>query len=315
MRNTDAWPPLPLDAWQDTLASLHMWTQIIGKIRLAQAPYANHFWHTTLYVTPQGLTTSAMPYGTRAFQIDLDLCGHRLVIRTDAAEQRSFPLQPRPVAELYALLFRMLAELEIKVSIWPVPVEVADPIPFQKDQRSAYDGEQARRFARALWQAHRVLSEFRGRFRGKASPVHFFWGGFDLAVTRFSGRPAPEHPAVPNVPLAIVREAYSHEVSSCGFWPGAPGLGDAMFYAYAYPEPDGFRTHKVLPREAAYNAQLGEFLLPYDVVRRAADPDAMLLQFLQTSYEAAAEPGSWDRNALEVDVPHVATPSRAGVAV
>jgi hypothetical protein len=297
----DQWPSLPFQEWKDTYATLHMWTQIVGKIRLVQTPWVNHSWHVTLYVTSRGLTTSPIPYESRMFQIDFDFIDHKLFIRTGDGMERTLTLEPRSVADFYEELFARLAELGLDIKIQTMPNEVANPIPFEKDQEHAsYDANYANRFWRALAQADRVLKQFRAGFIGKCSPVHFFWGSFDLAVTRFSGRPAPPHPGgVPHLPDWVAREAYSHEVSSCGFWPGGEALPYPIFYAYAYPEPDGFRTAAVRPSGAAFNSQLGEFVLPYDEVRQALSPDAALLGFLQSTYEAAADSGAWDRLALE----------------
>jgi hypothetical protein len=297
---SDAWPSLPLAAWSDTCATLHRWTQIVGKIRLSQMPWINHSWHATLYVTATGLTTSPVPYGTRTFSIDFDFVGHRLRIVTGDGGTASFPLEPQSVAAFYKRLMDELARLGLPITIVRKPNEVPDPIPFDQDQvHRAYDADYANRFWRVLVQANRVFTEFRSRFIGKCSPVHFFWGAPDLAVTRFSGRRAPEHPGgVPNLPDWVAKEAYSHEVSSCGFWPGG-GAVDAAFYAYAYPEPDGFATTPVEPEAAFYSQDLREFLLPYEAVRRSDAPDAMLLRFLQSTYEAAAHLAKWDRAALE----------------
>jgi hypothetical protein len=301
VRTTDveAWPALSLEAWEETYKTLHRWTQIVGKIRLALCANVNHWWHTTLYVTPRGLTTGPMPYGERAFQIDFDFLSHQLYVTTTEDESRCIPLVPRSVADFYQETISTLAALRLPVTIWTTPVEVEDRTPFEQDHRHAsYDPESAQRVWRILLQAHRVLTQFRGRFVGKVSPVHFFWGSFDLAVTRFSGRPGPEHPGVPHLARFVAREAYSHEVSSCGFWPGA-GLGAPAFYAYAYPEPQGFKEYRVQPPEAYYHPTLREFILPYDVVRTATVPDDTLLAFTQTTYEAAAVTGKWDRDALE----------------
>jgi hypothetical protein len=297
----NSWPSLPYEAWKDTCATLHMWTQIVGKIRLVQSPWVNHSWHVPLYLTARGLTTTPIRYDPRVFQIDFDFIDHRLVIQTGDGASRSLALKPRTVADFYRELFAQLAELDIVVAINTMPNELADCIPFEKDeQHHAYDAEYANRFWRALTQADRVLKEFRARFKGKCSPVHFFWGSFDLAVTRFSGRPAPPHPGgVPHLPDWVAREAYSHEVSSCGFWPGNAMLPYAAFYAYAYPEPAGFDKAAVGPAAASYNTDLHEFILPYDAVREASSPDATLLEFLQTSYDAAANLAKWDRPALE----------------
>jgi hypothetical protein len=300
MLHDDPWPELPLRAWQDTCETLHMWSQIIGKVRMAQTPYVNHWWNVTLQVSASGLTTGVMPHGSRAFSIELDLVRHCVRIDSSAGERSELPLRAQPVAEFHATLMHALAALDLRVVIRPVPVEVPKRIPFPRDREHAsYDRMYATRYQHALLQAQRVMSAFRGRFLGKASPVHFFWGGFDLAATRFSGRPAPVHGPVPFTPDQVVREAYSHEVSSCGFWPGAAGVSDAAFYAYAYPEPDGFSSYPITPSDAYYSKELGEFLLPYEAVRRAKDPDATLLDFLQSTYEAAAEAGEWNRVELE----------------
>jgi len=294
------WPSLPLAAWDETRATLHMWTQIIGKIRLAQAPMINHWWQVPLYVTSSGLTTSPVRYDARAFQIDLDFIEHVLSISIDDGRRDTLTLEPRSVAEFHAELMGRMRALGLDVPIWTVPCEVEDPIRFEEDHRhAAYDAEFANRFWRVLVQTDRVLTAFRARFLGKVSPVHFFWGSFDLAVTRFSSRRAPPHPGAPNVADKVTREAYSHEVSSAGFWPSGPGLPGPVFYAYAYPQPAGFAEAAIMPGSASYNAAFGEFLLPYDRVREAAAPDDLLLQFLQSTYEAAADLGGWDRTALE----------------
>jgi len=299
--NAELWPALPLEQWKDTYATLQLWTQIAGKIRLHQTPWTNHSWHVTLYVTARGLTTSPIPYGSRVFQIDFDFIDHRLVIQTTDGAVQTIPLQPRTVAEFYQEVMASLRNMGLEVSINTGPNEIAEVIPFDEDHKHAsYDAEAANRFWRALVQADRVLKEFRSRFIGKCSPVHFFWGSFDLAVTRFSGRRAPQHPGgVPNLPDRVAREAYSHEVSSCGFWPGGGPIPEPVFYAYAYPEPVGFKDASVLPHEAFYSADLREFILPYDVVRKAASPDQVLLSFLRSSYVATADLGHWDRSALE----------------
>jgi hypothetical protein len=295
------WPKLSLDKWQDTYETLHLWSQIVGKIRLSQMPWINHSWHVPFYVTACGLTTSLIPYGTHAFEIDFDFSDHQLNIATSEGKRRSFALKPMSVADFYRKIMRTLAELDIEARIWPMPVEIPDPIqPFpENEKQGAYDPEAVERFWRALLQVHRVFTDFRACFIGKASPVHFFWGAFDLAVTRFSGRTAPKHPGgVPNCADWVMEEAYSHELSSAGFWPGA-GLGEAAFYAYAYPEPDGFSKYPVRPEMAYYHKELGEFILPYEVVRTAHKPDTVLLDFLQSTYEAAADLAEWDRSALE----------------
>jgi hypothetical protein len=297
----EAWPALPYAAWRDTYATLHMWTQIVGKVRLARSPRLNHWWQVPLYVTSTGLTTSPMPDGDRTFEMTFDFHEHRLNIVTSDRQTASVRLEPRSVADFYREVMARLRELGIDVSIWPVPVEVPDPVPFEDDeQHASYDAVYAERCWRALVQVDRLLKEFRSGFIGKASPVHFFWGAFDMAVTRFSGRLAPEHPGAPNIPLRVAREAYSHEVSSCGWWPGGGPYQAPVFYAYAYPEPARFREAPVRPEGVAtYFAELGEFLLPYETVRTSADPDAEVMTFLETTYAAAAELGGWDRASLE----------------
>ncbi len=298
---SQVWPSLPLDAWSDTYATLHLWTQIVGKIRLVQSPWTNHSWHVTLYVTARGLSTSPIPYGVRTFQIDFDFIAHRVVVQTNAGATAEFPLQAESVAAFYRRLMGEMAGLDLRVDIHRRPNEVADPIRFDEDEtHRAYDPEYANRFWRALVQADRIFKAFRARFIGKCSPVHFFWGAPDLAVTRFSGRRSPEHPGgVPNLPDWVAREAYSHEVSSCGFWPGGGAVPYAAFYSYAYPEPPVFRGAPVRPGAAFYSGELREFILPYDTVREAESPDDTLLEFVQATYEAAADLGKWDRAALE----------------
>lgn len=294
-------PPLEYNDWKDTYATLHMWTQIVGKIRLVQTPWVNHSWHVPLYVTARGLTTSPIPYGERSFEIDFDLIGHELLIRTNGGASRSMKLAPRSVADFYRELMAKLGELDLTIDINKTPNEVAEPIPFDEDETHAsYDGEQVRAFFDVLSFADNVFKEFRARFIGKCSPVHFFWGSFDLAVTRFSGRTAPEHPGgVPNLPDWVAREAYSHEVSSLGFWPGSEQFPHAAFYSYAYPAPDGFAEAAVRPDDASFNTDLGEFILTYDAVRSSASPRNAVLDFAQSSYEAAADLAHWDRAALE----------------
>lgn len=298
---SQTWPSLPLEAWKDTYATLHMWTQIVGKIRLAQSPWINHSWQVTLYLTARGLTTSPIPYGTRIFQIDFDFIDHRVVIQSSDGGIGGFALQPQSVAAFYHRLMEEMAKLNLKVDIKKRPNEVPDPIRFDQDEATrGYDPEYANRFWRVLVQADRVFKVFRARFIGKCSPVHFFWGAPDLAVTRFSGRLAPKHPGgVPCLPDWVTREAYSHEVSSCGFWPGGGPIPNAAFYSYAYPEPVGFSEAEVRPVEAFYSRDLREFMLPYDVVRESDAPDDTLLEFLQTTYDAAANLGKWDRDLLE----------------
>ena len=297
----ETWPSLPLDAWSETRATLHLWTQIVGKIRMVQTPSINHSWHVTLYVTARGLTTGAVPYGTRVFEIDFDFIDHELTIRSSDGGVAGFSLHPQSVAAFYSTIQFELAKLDLQVKIQSKPNEVANSIPFEQDKsHSAYDAVYVNRFWRVLLQADRLFKKFRARFIGKCSPVHFFWGAPDLAVTRFSGRRAPEHPGgIPNLPDRITREAYSHEVSSCGFWPGGGPIPYPAFYSYAYPEPVGFSSAPVKTQAAFYSADLREFILPYDVVREAEAPDATLLEFLQSTYEAAADLAKWDRNALE----------------
>jgi hypothetical protein len=297
----EPWPSLPLEAWAETYATLHLWTQIVGKIRLAQSPWLNHSWHVPLYVTARGLTTSPVPHDTRTFQIDFDFVTHRLILQSSDGGTGGFALESQSVATFYARLMAEMGKLGLEVDIYCRPNEVADPIRFDQDEtHRAYDPEYVNRFWRILVQADRVFKEFRARFIGKCSPVHFFWGAPDLAVTRFSGRRAPEHPGgVPNLPDWVAREAYSHEVSSCGFWPGGGPIPHAAFYSYVYPEPAGFPAEPIKPDAAFYSADLHEFILPYDAVRQAESPDATLLDFLQSTYEAAANLAKWDRNSLE----------------
>lgn len=299
----NAWPSLPLDEWSETSATLHLWIQIVGKIRLVQSPWINHSWHATLYVTARGLTTSPVAHGTRIFQIDFDFVEHQLRIQTADGSTGGFALEPQPVATFYARLMEEMRRLDLDVTIWGTPNEVADAIPFDRDDvHRAYDREYVTRFWRILVQADRIFKVFRARFIGKCSPVHFFWGAADLAVTRFSGRGAPEHPGgIPNLPDRVTREAYSHEVSSCGFWAGGGPIPYPAFYSYAYPEPPGFADAAIKPPEAFYSPDLREFILPYEVVRGAASPDETLLSFLQATYEAAADLSKWDRAALERD--------------
>ena len=295
------WPELPTAAWRDTYATLHLWTQIVGKIRLAKAPWLNHSWHVALYITARGLTTSPVPDGARTFQIDFDFIDHLLRISTSGGAQRRFALAGHSVSSFHAATMAALAELGIAATIDEMPNELPHPIRFSLDTTHAsYDADAVRRFSQILVNSDRVFKQFRTGFLGKASPVHFFWGSFDLAVTRFSGRRAPRHPGgVPHLPDAVAHEAYSHEVSSAGFWPGGGAIEYPAFYSYAYPEPPGFRAAKVLPETAFFSEALGEFVLPYDAVRAAPDPDKALLDFLQSSYEAAAINANWNRDALE----------------
>ncbi len=297
----DDWPILPLDEWIETCATLQLWTQIVGKIRLTKSPWINHTWHVTLYVTTRGLTTSPIPYGARNFQVDFDFIDHALVIQSSDGQTASLPLQPQSVAQFYRRLTEELEKLDLDVKIYPKPNEVPDPIRFDQDEtHRSYDPDYANRFWRILTHADRVFKRFRSRFIGKCSPVHYFWGAADLAVTRFSGRRAPEHPGgIPNLPDRITRDAYSHEVSSCGFWSGSGSVAYPAFYSYAYPEPAGFPKAAVKPRAAFYSEEFREFILPYDAVRQAESPDDVLLDFLQTTYENAANLGHWDRDSLE----------------
>jgi hypothetical protein len=299
-RASDCWPELPWEPWKDTSATLHMWTQIVGKVRLTQMPWINHSWHVALYVTPSGLTTSAMPHGELTFQIDFDFIQHRLRISTSDGAARELPLEPQTTADFYTRVMDALRELDLDVAIHARPNEVDPAIPFAEDREHAsYDPDAVNRFWRALVQVDRVFTRFRSRFLGKSSPSHFFWGSFDLAVTRFSGRTAPEHPGgYPNMPLEVMREAYSHEVSSAGFWPGGEQAPFPIFYSYAYPTPEGFGDAEVLPAAAAWNEELGEFVLPYDDVLTAASPEDALLDFLETTYAAAARLADWDVEGL-----------------
>jgi len=297
----DGWPELPYAAWKDTCATLHLWTQIVGKIRLTQTPWLNHSWHVPLYLTVRGLTTSPIPYRGRAFQIDFDFIDHLLWVRTSDGHFRQLMLAPKSVAEFFSELFAALEALGIDVRVNTMPSEIVDAIPFDRDNgHASYDREYANRFWRVLLSTQAVLGHFRTGFLGKASPVHFFWGSFDLAVTRFSGRTAPPHPGgVPHLPDAVASEAYSHEVSSAGFWPGGAPYAQAAFYSYAYPAPAGFATAVVRPAQAFFSKELGEFLLPYNAVRAAPDPEGALMEFLQSTYAAAADLGHWDRAALD----------------
>jgi hypothetical protein len=310
----EAWPDLPYNAWKDTRDALHLWTQVVGKIRLALTPWLNHSWHVPLYVTARGLTTSPIPYEHGSFEIEFDFNEHKLDITTSSGYRNRIELKPRTVAEFYEAVLAALREAGVRVEINDFPSEIPRAIRFSRDRtHAAYNAQYARRFWQILVQADRVFKQFRTGFIGKSSPVHFFWGSFDLAVTRFSGRRAPPHPGgVPGMADAIVRDAYSHEVSSAGFWPGGSGIDYAAFYSYAYPAPDGFKSFSVEPRSAFFNEALGEFLLPYDDVRTASDPDALLLAFLNSTYEAAARTGKWDRAALECapGIPGIPKPPR-----
>jgi hypothetical protein len=304
-----AWPELPFETWKDTCATLHLWTQVVGKVRLAKTPWVNHSWHVALYVTPRGLTTGTIPDGRRSLQLDLDLVDHQLLVATSDGRLERVALEPKSVATFHGEVMAALDRLGVEARIDERPNEVPDGIPFSQDHvHASYDREAVDRFRRALASADRVLREFRTSFLGKCSPVHFFWGSFDLAVTRFSGRDAPPHPGgVPALPDTVAREAYSHEVSSAGWWPGGGMTDYPAFYSYAYPEPEGYRTAPLEPAVAWFDEGLGEYLLRYDDVRASADPEATLLAFLRSTYAAAANAAGWDRAALEC------APGRPGV--
>jgi Family of unknown function (DUF5996) len=290
------WPDLPLDAWKDTYATLHMWTQIVGKVRLKLTPLVNHWWNVPLYVSAKGLATSWIPYRDRAFELWFDFLRHQLVLETSDGLVKSIALAPRTVADFYGEFMEMLRSANIDVKIWTMPQEVANPIPFEKDREHAsYDREYVERFWRILLSVDAVLTQFRARFIGKSSPVHFFWGSFDLAVTRFSGRRAPEREGAD----PVTREAYSHEVSSVGYWPGGGAINSGAFYSYMAPTPEGFKDARVRPEGAYFDAQVGEFILKYEAVQTAPSPTAALLEFCQSTYEAGAMLANWDRNALE----------------
>ena len=307
---SNSWPSLPFAGWQDTAITLHMWTQIVGKVRLTLSPWTNQSWHVTLYVTSRGLTTSPIPHGTSTFEIRFDFIDHELRILKSDGAARVLKLRPQPVAKFYREVMNALAEMELPVTINMTPNEIENPIPFDQDEEHrSYEREYANRFWRVLVQSDRVFKEFRSRFCGKCSPVHFFWGSFDLAVTRFSGRPAPPHPGgVPHLPDAITREAYSQEVSSLGFWPGNVAMPTPVFYSYAYPEPPGFAEAKIQPGAAFYEPKLHEFILPYDAVRSAENPDEALLEFAQSAYDAASKLAKWDRASLEEKKPALHSP-------
>lgn len=308
----EAWPDLPYNAWRETRDTLHLWTQVVGKVRLALTPWLNHSWHVPLYVNARGLTSSPVHDRHISFEMTFDFTEHMLDITTSAGSRNRIALRPQTVAEFYHAVVSALGQLGVSVAVNDRPCEIPGAIPFTRDRiHAAYDREYARRFWQVLLQVDRVFKQFRTGFVGKSSPVHFFWGSFDLAVTRFSGRRAPPHPGgVPGVPDAVMRDAYSHEVSSAGFWPGGSGIDHAAFYSYAYPEPGAFRTSSVKPGAASFSETLGEFLLPYDAVRTATDPDAALLAFLDSTYQAAADAGRWDRAALECEpgIPGIARP-------
>ena len=292
----DAWPALPFKAWQDTAATLHMWMQIVGKIRLVQSPWQNHSWHVTLYLTPRGMTTGTIPHGERTFSIDFDFIDHELVIRSSDGKTGTVALEPQDTADFYAAVMSTLESMDLPVSIYTLPQEVDPAIRFPDDrEHKSYDADAANRFWQVLRNVDRVFNRFRAGFHGKSSPVHFFWGSFDLAVTRFSGREAPDHPGgLPNMPHWVAQEAYSHEVSSAGFWPGGEAFPEPIFYSYAYPSPDGFGDAKIQPDAATWSSDLGEFVLPYEAVRSAGDPDAALTAFLESTFDAAAGLAEWD---------------------
>ena len=298
---SETWPALPLAEWRATCATLHLWTQIIGKLRVAQTPWLNHSWHSALYVTARGLTTTPIPYADGVFEAEFDFIAHALVLRTDRGHEERVALRPRSVADFYAAVMDALQRIGITLTIERQPNELVDAVPFDQDQvHAAYDPVYAHRFWRVLLRADRLFKEFRTGFLGKASPVHFFWGSFDLAVTRFSGRRAPVHPGgVPHLADAVVREAYSHEVSSAGFWPGGGVVDEAAYYSYAYPVPQGFGAAAVWPPAAYFHDQLGEFILPYEAARTSSDPDASVLGFLESTYKAAADLAKWDRASLD----------------
>jgi len=298
---SEDWPEIPYESWKESCATLHLWTQIVGKYRLRRTPWINHGWHATFYVTARGLTTSLIPVGSRGVQFDFDFVSHELIGAVTDGSRRTFALEPMTVAEFYNRFLALTGELGVRTKINGTPNEVADAVPFERDlTHKSYDADAVTRFWRALVQIDRVLKYFRTGYLGKVSPVHLFWGSFDLAVTRFSGRVAPRHPGgIPGLPDAVTREAYSHEVSSAGFWPGGGPVEYTAFYSYAYPTPEGFSAQPVAPPQAFFDAKAGEFLLPYSVVRNASDPDQVLLSFLDTSYDAAARLAHWDRAALE----------------
>jgi hypothetical protein len=297
-KDAGTWPPLPFPQWADTCATLHMWTQIVGKIQLALAPPVNHWWHITFHVTPRGLTTRAMPYAGGCCEIAFDFVDHRLVVETSGGSSQSLPLEPQSVADFYAKLMQLLRDMGIEVQIWPMPVEVLSPVRFDLDTaHHSYDRSAVERWWRAMLNVHAALEQFRGEFIGKSSPVHFFWGSFDLAVTRFNGRKAPPREGAD----AMTREAYSHEVISVGFWPGTAGMSDAAFYAYAAPEPEGFESVRLQPAAAFYGTDFKEFLLNYEDVRTAASPSDALLAFARSAYAAGAQRGGWDPDLLRLN--------------
>ena len=313
---TLSWPRLSLEEWKDTYATLHRWLQVVGKTRLALAPMENHWWQVPLYLSARGLTTSPIPCGGREFEVEFDFIDHLLAVRTTDGERRGIPLEPQSVADFYRRYMALFTALEIDVDIRPIPTELPDTTPFADDEtHAAYDPDAAHRCWEVLAQTDRVLKEFRGRFLGKSSPAHFWWGAFDIACTRFSGRPAPRHPGgVPNLPDYVAIEGYSHECISAGWWPGTIGgpVAEPAFYAYSYPMPAGCEQATVKPDAAYYHQQMGEWILPYEAVRTAADPRATLLDFLQSTYEAAADCAGWDRQALERPAGWSVVPTRLG---
>ena len=297
------WPELNFKNYKDTVSLVHLWTQIIGKIRMRKMPWWNHSWHVSLYISSRGFTTSGIPYHKGIFEIEFDFIQHKLAIRTSEGESRFVELASKPVSEFYGEVRAALSDLQVQVQIFPAPNELEPAIPFSEDhQARSYDKLEMERLWQAFIQIHKVFQKFRARFIGKCSPVHLFWGAFDLALTRFSGRTAPKHPGgMPNMPLEVMQEAYSHEVSSCGFWPGSEDFPQPAFYAYCYPTPEDFGRQTVLPAEAFYSEEMGEFLLPYEAVQKSPNPQEALMNFLQSTYEAAAITGNWDRASLEFD--------------
>jgi hypothetical protein len=300
----NTWPVLQYSEWKDTLATMHLFTQIVGKIRLRNMPWLNHSWHVTFYISATGLTTGSIPYDNGVFQIDFNFITHEVIITTSTGEARSVRLYPRSVASFYNELLTQLEAAGIETYIYAIPNEIDPAIPFAEDEvHQSYDAAQVQRYWQALVKVHNVFLRFRAGFTGKCSPVHLFWGAFDLAVTRFSGRRAPQHTGgAPNMPLRVMQEAYSHEVSSCGFWPGSDQFPQAMFYSYCYPTPEAFGKQPVAPEAAYYSSEMGEFILPYEAVQQAGDPEIMLLNFLQSTYNAAANTGNWNRHELECDL-------------
>ena len=307
MTTSNAWPVLHYPDLKDTLTPLHLWMQMVGKIRLRQTPWINHSWHVTLYVSPRGLITGSIPCAQGVFGLEFDFVQHQLVLATSTGQQTSLPLSDGTIADFYQQLLTLLGTAGITVNIHPRPNELDPAVPFDQDHKArSYNPDHAYAVWQALVRIHNVFTRFRADFTGKVSPVHLFWGAFDLAVTRFSGRKAPKHPGgAPNIPLEVMQEAYSHEVSSAGFWPGNPDFPEAAFYSYCYPTPDAFKEQPVQPDAAYYYPELGEFILPYAAVQQADDPDAMLMNFLQTTYEAAANTADWDRAALECDLSYL----------